>query len=57
MIEDLYNNNINIKLSDFIGIFLMHFDKTCLLFKQFYEELCKDIGIYDFRGKPFILIF
>jgi hypothetical protein len=55
--EKLYDENIDMKLSEFIRFFLIDYDGMCLMFNQFYIKLATEIGIYDFRGKPFILYF
>ena len=33
----------------------MRYDKTCLVFDEFYVKLATKIGIYDFKEKFFIL--
>lgn len=42
-------------LSNFLKVFLKRYNKTCGLFSNFYEELYKKMGMYDFYKKSFCL--
>lgn len=42
-------------LSNFLKVFLKRYNKTCGLFSNFYEELYKKMGMYDFYKKSFYL--
>jgi hypothetical protein len=42
-------------LKDYLTKFIKDFDKTCEYFYNFYEDLFDDLGLYDFRGRTFIL--
>jgi len=40
-----------------LAVFLSNFDNTCSMFNEFYIQLSIDIGIYNFRGTPFIMYY
>ncbi|ATZ81174.1 hypothetical protein BMW23_1131 [Bodo saltans virus] len=52
-IVEMYNKykNRGKLLKDLIKNFLIKYDKSCLLFYSFYEQLFNDINLYDFHGK------
>jgi hypothetical protein len=56
-ILNLYKQHCNDKLSLFLSKYLENYDKTCLMFLYFMNDLAEDIGIYDFHGKPFIYVY
>lgn len=56
LIEDtkiLLKNNPTYLLKDFIKNFIKDYDKICKYFALFYEQLFKDIGLYDFHQRYF----
>jgi len=42
-------------LKNFIHVFLIHYDKTCEMFGNFYMDLYDEIGLYDFYKNSFYL--
>ena len=58
MIEEskiyIYNHS-SMLLKDYLSKFIKQFDKTCLLFYNFYEDLYIDIKLYNFHRNVFAL--
>ncbi len=46
----------NYKLKDFLSKFLSNYDSTCDIFYYFYDELFRELKLYEMRGKVFIKI-
>jgi hypothetical protein len=49
------NKHPQMLLKDYLTKLITNFDKTCEYFYDFYEELFDDLGLYDFRGRTFVL--
>lgn len=54
-IDDLFNHYNSMPLSIFLKQFLKNFDRTCIIFNEFYIKLSKEIGLYDFFASSFYL--
>lgn len=55
-IDKLVNENKNMKLSQFLKMFLSKFDKTCTIFNRFIEKLMNEIGMISLAHKNFFVL-
>ena len=46
--------NDNILLKKYLNYFMSNYDKFCILFYYFYEDLYDELKLYDMQGKTFI---
>ena len=46
----------NILLKKYLIYFLSNYDKFCILFYYFYEDLYDELELFDMQGKTFIKI-
>lgn len=55
-IDNLVNENKNMKLSQFLKMFLNKFDKTCGIFNRFIDKLMNEIGMISLAHKSFFVL-